>query len=116
MKHIIKTVLLVYILVTAVVLIFMVLNCKSISSGACYEGSAMGYRGPIRVIVSIDKGTITEIAVIESHDDKTVGGAAIEELSDLILMYNTTELDTISGATETSKGFLSAVENAILVQ
>jgi uncharacterized protein with FMN-binding domain len=29
-------------------------------------------------------------------------------------MYNTTELDAISGATETSRGFLEAVERAIM--
>jgi uncharacterized protein with FMN-binding domain len=78
------------------------------------EGSAMGYRGIIRVQVGMEKGAISEIIVIESHEDHAVGGAAIDELTDLILMYNTTELDAISGATETSMGFLAAVENAII--
>ena len=79
-----------------------------------YEGAAMGYRGIIRVQVGMEKGVISEINVIESHEDRAVGGAAIEELTDLVLMYNTTEIDAISGATETSKGFLAAVENAIM--
>jgi len=74
----------------------------------------MGYRGIIRVRVGLDEGTITEIVVVESSEDWNVGGAAIEELTDLALMYNTTELDAISGATETSRGFLEAVENAIM--
>jgi uncharacterized protein with FMN-binding domain len=78
------------------------------------EGSAMGYRGEIRVRVGYEDGTITEITVIESSEDRTIGGAAIEELTDLALMYNTTELDAVSGATETSKGFLEAIENAIM--
>jgi uncharacterized protein with FMN-binding domain len=78
------------------------------------EGAAMGYRGMIHVRVGMDKGTITDITVIESHEDRAVGGAAIEELSDLVLMYNTTELDAVSGATETSRGFLEAIENAIM--
>jgi uncharacterized protein with FMN-binding domain len=78
------------------------------------EGAAMGYRGIIRVRVGIERGTITEIIVVESREDRAVGGAAIEELADLVLMYNTTELDAISGATGTSKGFLAAMENAIM--
>ena len=79
-----------------------------------YEGAAQGYRGMIRVRVGFENGTITEITVIESREDRAVGGEAIEELADLVLMYNTTEIDTISGATETSKGFLTAIENAIM--
>ena len=83
-------------------------------TGLEYEGAAMGYRGVIRVSVVMENGNITEIAVVESHEDEAVGGAAIEELTDLALMYNTTELDAVSGATETSKGFLAAIENAIM--
>jgi len=82
--------------------------------GVLYEGAAMGYRGMIHVRVGFEQGTITEITVVESREDHAIGGAAIEELTDLVLMYNTTELDAVSGATETSKGFLEAIENAIL--
>jgi len=74
----------------------------------------MGYRGMIRVRVGFEQGTITEITVVESREDQAIGGTAIEELTDLVLMYNTTELDAVSGATETSKGFLEAIENAIM--
>ena len=79
-----------------------------------YEGAAQGYRGTIRVRVGFESGTITEITIIESREDRAVGEAAIEELTDLVLMYNTTEIDAISGATGTSKGFLAAIENAIM--
>jgi uncharacterized protein with FMN-binding domain len=94
----------------------LVAACMSLQAGNgnYYEGSAMGYRGEIRVRVGYEKGAITEITVIESSEDRAVGGAAIEELTDLVLMYNTTELDAVSGATETSKGFLEAIENAIM--
>ena len=96
------------------------IGCTSLKAGAemgdgtVYEGAAMGYRGVIRVRVGVDQGTITEITVIESHEDWNVGEPAIEELTDLVLMYNTTELDAVSGATETSRGFLEAVEDAIM--
>jgi uncharacterized protein with FMN-binding domain len=43
-----------------------------------------------------------------------VGGEAIEELIDTVVGYNSTDVDAVSGATETSKGFLEAVYNAIM--
>jgi uncharacterized protein with FMN-binding domain len=100
------------------------IGCTSLKAGgepetgdeseAVFEGAAMGYRGIIRVRVGLDQGTITEITVVESYEDRNVGEAAIEELTDLALMYNTTELDAVSGATETSRGFLEAVRSAII--
>jgi uncharacterized protein with FMN-binding domain len=89
-------------------------GAEAVYEGALYEGAAMGYRGMIHVRVGFEQGTITEITVVESREDQAIGGAAIEELTDLVLMYNTTELDAVSGATETSKGFLEAIENAIM--
>lgn len=105
--------------ITGMMIVFitiLIIGCTSIKaeSGTRYEGAALGYRGIIRVRVGLEKGTITEIAIVESHEDRYVGGAAIEELTDLVLMYNTTELDAVSGATETSMGFLEAIENAIM--
>jgi uncharacterized protein with FMN-binding domain len=81
--------------------------------GEILEGTGMGYRGPIYVRLRVKDGSITEIDV-DSIEDRFVGGAAIEELIDLIIEYNSTDVDAVSGATETSKGFLSAVENAII--
>jgi len=88
-------------------------------TGAVYEssqryGEAMGYRSIIRVKVGTENGNITDITIVDSREDRAVGGEAIYELIDLVIMYNSTEIDAISGATETSKGFLRAVENAIL--
>ena len=78
-----------------------------------YEGSGCGYRGTIRVQVRMEGGEFVEISIIESDEDSTVGGAAIEELLETALIYNTTDIDAISGATESSRGFLEALENAL---
>ena len=104
------------------IILLCLLNCASnekrnaigIESLSSYEGTATGYRGIIRVNVSLQGGTITDITILESYEDMAIGRMAIEELIDLVLMYNTTEIDAISGATETSRGFLDAVENAII--
>ena len=112
-------------------LLFSVYGCAGFSSGGraelaalpaalptaapdgVYEGIGRGYRGPIRVQVRIEGGSITAIDIIASREEPSVGGAAMEELLDLVIAYNTTDLDAVSGATGSSRGFLEALENAI---
>jgi len=79
-----------------------------------YLGSAVGYRGPIHVQVRLSAGMIVEINIVDSKEDRFVGESAMEELTDMVIEYNSTDIDAISGATETSKGFLDAVNNAIM--
>ncbi len=84
--------------------------------GKIFEGVGQGFRGPISVQVRMNEGSITEIEIVDSMEDRFVGEAAMEELIDLVIMYNTADIDAVSGATETSEGFLEAVRNAILRQ
>ena len=83
-------------------------------SDEVYEGIGKGYRGIVTVQVRMDGANILEIIIIDSEEDRLVGDAAMEELIDLVIMYNSTDIDAVSGATESSKGFLEAVENAIM--
>ncbi|MDR2110599.1 MAG: FMN-binding protein [Spirochaetaceae bacterium] len=78
-----------------------------------YEGFGQGYRGPVHVLVRTSPGGILGIEILEHGDDAAVGGAAMEELLELVLEANSTELDAVSGATESSAGFLAAVEDAL---
>ena len=95
-----------------------VFSCVSLGGrndvSVIYEGTAQGYRGPIQVQVRVSGGSITEIVIVDSEEDRFVGEAAMEELLDLVIQYNTTDIDAITGATESSRGFLKAVENAIM--
>jgi uncharacterized protein with FMN-binding domain len=79
-----------------------------------YEGSAQGYRGIISVQVGMTGGRIEGIDIVRSEEDESVGLQAMLELLELVLLYNTTDVDAVSGATESSVGFLKAVENAIM--
>jgi fumarate reductase flavoprotein subunit len=78
-----------------------------------YEGSAPAYRGPIRLAVRLESGVISEINIIDFRDDEFVGGAAVTELTEQVLEYNTTDLDAVSGATESSSAFLAAIDDAL---
>ena len=79
-----------------------------------HEGMADGYRGPIRVQVGMNAGVISEIIILDDSEDRFVGGAAIEELIDSVIEINSTDVDVVTGATLSSKGFLDAVNNAIM--
>ena len=79
-----------------------------------YEGTGTGFRGPVSVLVWMAGSDIIEIEIIESEEDRLIGAAAMEDLLELVLMYNSTDLDAVSGATESSRGFLEAVEDAIM--
>ena len=78
-----------------------------------YEGTGRGYRGPVHVQVQISPGGIEDIVIISHSDTVYPGAAAMEELLEAVLETGSTDLDAVSGATYSSRGFLEAVENAL---
>jgi hypothetical protein len=78
------------------------------------EGVGEGYRGPIRVRVECEGDLIRNIEILSHREDEFVGLDAMEELLALILETGSTDLDAVSGATQSSGGFLEAVERARL--
>ena len=79
-----------------------------------YEGSGRGYRGPIHVQVQVSPAGIEDIVITGHEESVYPGAAAMEELLDLVLETGSTDLDAVSGATFSSRGFLDAVEDAIV--
>ena len=78
-----------------------------------YEGSGQGYMGEIHVRVQLSSAGIEDIQIISHGEGAFSGAAAMEELLDLILIEGTTDLDAVSGASYSSRGFLEAVEDAL---
>ena len=78
-----------------------------------YEGSALGFGDTITVQVTIQDGKMTDIAVLDaSGEDKPYYNQSLPVL-DQILSSQSTEVDTISGATLTSEGLIDAVADAL---
>jgi uncharacterized protein with FMN-binding domain len=67
----------------------------------------------ILVQVRLASGLIQEIGITAHNEDPLTGGEAMEELLEQILDYQSTDLDAVSGATESCAGFLAAVEDAL---
>jgi uncharacterized protein with FMN-binding domain len=78
-----------------------------------YEGAGQGFRGLVHLMVWVDDTGITGIKVLEHEEDEQIGGAAMEELLALVLDTGSPDVDGISGATESSTGFLAALEDAL---
>lgn len=78
-----------------------------------YEGSAFGFGDLITVSVTIQGGRITDISVLDaSGEDRPYYNQSLP-LLDKMLSSQSTEVDTVSGATLTSEGLIGAVADAL---
>lgn len=77
-----------------------------------YQGTGTGYRGDITVAVKIKDKQIASIEILSASDDEPFFGRA-KGLIDQIIKKQSTKVDTVSGATYSSKGIISAVKNAL---
>lgn len=79
-----------------------------------YEGTADAHNGKITVEVTIYKGEIIFIEVI-SHEETAPKLADVFSIIpiDILKKQSTEEVDTVSGATEASEGYIEAVSDAL---
>ncbi len=80
-----------------------------------YTGSAMGYNGPITVVVTVTDGKIARVKVVSGEDDDPYYTWAIKEIPGAIEKANSPDVDTVSGATTSSKAIISAVKDALKI-
>lgn len=78
-----------------------------------YTGEAQGYGGTVSVAVTIQDGTITDVAIVSAKQEDAAYFDAAKSVIDEILEAQTTEVDTVSGATFSSNGILHAVADAL---
>ncbi len=82
-------------------------------SDGTYRGVGQGYGGEIELEVTVEGGEITEITVLSHSETAGIGDAAMEELAEAVVSGQTLEVDSISGATVTSEGYLEALAAAL---
>ena len=85
-------------------------------SDGTYTGSGMGFRGETTVEVTVDSGVITNIEITAASDDAEYLNKASGTIISEIVAGQSTDVDTVSGATYSSNGIISAVENALSAQ
>lgn len=78
-----------------------------------YTGEAEGYGGTIQVEVTLTGDEITSINVVSAPGEDSAYLSQAESVIDSILSAQSTDVDTVSGATFSSTGILNAVDAAL---
>lgn len=78
-----------------------------------YTGSASGFSSGLKVQVVISNGKISDIQVVSHNETPGFYERAIETVPEEIISNQTTDVDTVSGATYTSVGIINAVNDAL---
>lgn len=77
-----------------------------------FTGTSAGMQGPVSVELTIEDGVITKAAVTESHETAGVCDVALERIPAQIVDYQTTTLDSVTGATFASRAIMRAADAA----
>lgn len=77
-----------------------------------FEGTGEGYKGDVTVSVTISEHKIKSVNIVKNSDDKEYFSKA-SALCDSIVKMQSTDIDTVSGATYSSYGILDAVSDAL---
>lgn len=75
--------------------------------------SENGMGGTLVVKVTMDGDAIAAVEVLEQKETVGIADAALDTLPGTIVAANSTDVDTVSGATITSKAIIEAVDNAL---
>jgi uncharacterized protein with FMN-binding domain len=116
MKRVFSVLVPVPVLFVALVMFFFACTesgVPAIYAPGAYQGAGEGQYGPIRVEVTVSAQEIIQIEVLEHGETSGLGTVAFEELGQEVIESNSVDLSTLSGASGSSRGFLSAVEDAL---
>ncbi|QYN19259.1 FMN-binding protein [Amycolatopsis sp. DSM 110486] len=88
------------------------------SGGGPFTGQAADTPyGPVQVEITVSGGRITAARVVqvpqESGRDVRINSAAVPVLNQETLQAQNAEIDTVSGATYTSEGYIQSLQSAI---
>jgi uncharacterized protein with FMN-binding domain len=76
-----------------------------------FEGASNGFDGPIKVSAAVSGGRITAVRVVESAESRP--RSAMETIPLRIVQAQTPFVDAVTGATVTSVGIMTAVDEAL---
>lgn len=100
-------------------LLFLLFFCTACSKNEVYrsgnyEGTGEGRNGLLRLNVTInDKGKIDRINILESHETKDIMNNVHQQLSKEMIRRQSADVDTVSGATQSSRAYIQAVKEAL---
>ena len=78
-----------------------------------YTGEGSGYGGTIQVEVTLADQEITDISVVSAPGEDGAYLSQAEGVIDSVISAQSTDVDTVSGATFSSTGILNAIDDAL---
>ncbi|WP_428770165.1 FMN-binding protein [Treponema sp. HNW] len=78
-----------------------------------YKAAAKGMNGDVNVLVTFSKSAIKKIEIGKHSETPGISDAPIKQIPVQILKTQSLAVDTVSGATLTSKAILEAVASAV---
>ncbi len=87
-------------------------DAEGIEDGV-YEGVGQGFRGQMTVEVTVEKQRITDVTVTNHRDDAKWFNRANRAVPDDIVDSQSTDVDSVSGATYSSDGIIEAAKDAL---
>lgn len=98
---------------TSKAVIEAVKNALGILTDGKYVGQGQGFKSTISVEVIVENGKITAINILSHGETPFLSDAALDTVPKAIIAAQSTDVDTVTGATGTSRGIIAAVKNAL---
>ncbi len=78
-----------------------------------YSGEAQGIFVPVKVMIQVSENEIETVLIDATGETPELGGIAAEKMAMSIMKAQTPNVDTVSGATVTSKAIIAAATQAL---
>ncbi|OPJ62750.1 FMN-binding protein [Clostridium oryzae] len=78
-----------------------------------YSGEGTGYMPGLQVSVKVENGKITKIDIVSDNETPRFAQTPMQVIPQEIIAAQSTDVDTVSGATRTSNGIIEAVNDAL---
>jgi uncharacterized protein with FMN-binding domain len=96
--------------------VFRSFNEKEVSQSTLADGEFEGGSGQwprMVVIITVKKGKLEDIEVVENESDDQYIDVVLDQLPDAMVIDNTWDVDVVSGASLTSYSLMQAVRAAL---
>ena len=102
----------------SLLLVMTLFGCQSSDSAisykaGTYEATVAGHNGDLTVEVKVSETEILEVNILKHMESPSISDAAIERIPVAIVESQSLAVDTISGATVTSKAVINGVTEAL---
>ena len=88
------------------------LSASVFAAPTTVEGTGVGKHGDITVAVTFDAGKIQDIKIVKNAENPILAKKVFTDLKDQVVAFSSTDVDLVSGATFSAKGFIDAVNDA----